>query len=302
MATGELERVAAVMRTALVGHPTTHFDAPALIGPQPTPGSIVEFVEVSARGVTGSHIEVMWDDGIVLDTFMRARSEWHVYRQGAPWRRSWDELRAAIQTEDFVAVCFAASSVETYRTADFTRHPLGGRPGPDLSEPGADLARAVTALVEYPNPEARVRDALVDCHVMRGVGNVFRSEVLWGAELSPWARVGDITEADAAELVAVAERLCRAHRSPVRPLPRTSALDPAHTPETGLAVYGRVGQGCFRCHDTIEALPVGARGRMLYWCPGCQVRLDPRPPAPRPMDPHPAASKFLTTLRSRRQP
>lgn len=287
------------MRTALVGHPTTHFDAPALVGPKPREGSIVEFVEVAARGVTGSHIEVMWDDGIVLDTFLRAKSEWHVYRQGAPWRRSWEELRASIQTEDFVAVCFAASSVETYRSPDFTRHPLGGRPGPDLTDPTADLARAVDALLGYANPQARVRDALVDCHVMRGIGNVFRSEVLWGAQLSPWARVGDLSEADAVEVVAVAERLCRASRTAVRPAPMGSALDPTRTPETGLAVYGRVGQGCFRCHDTIESVPVGRRGRALYWCPGCQVRLDPRPPAPRPMDPHPAAAKYLTELRAR---
>jgi len=279
------------MRTALVGHPMTHFDAPLLVGPAPQPGSMVEIVEPRGR----NHLEVVWDDGIVLDTQLKSKSEWHVYRQGAPWRRSWDQLRASIQTEDFVAVCFAASHVETYRSPDVSRHPIGGRPGPDLADPHADLAQAVAALVGYPNAEARVRDALTDAHVMRGVGNVFRCEVLWGAALSPWAHVGDITHDDAVELVAVAERLVRANRSSVRPLP----TDPARTPETGLAVYGRTGQGCFRCHDSVEAVPVGQRGRMLYWCPGCQTRLDRRPPAPRPMDPHPAAAKYLSELRRR---
>lgn len=278
------------MRTALVGHPMVRFDAPSLIGPAPTTGAVVEMVEAH-----GKHVEVTWDDGIVLDTLIRSKSEWHVYRQGAPWRRSWEQLRASIQTEDFVAVCFAAASVETYRQAGFSRHPIGGRLGPDLADPAADLAGAVSALLHYPDVEARVRDALVDQHVMRGLGNVFRCEVLWGAELSPWAHVADLSDGDAARLVTVGARLARANRSWVRP----AIADPARTPETGLAVYGRCGQGCFRCHDTIEATPVGRSGRMLYWCPGCQIRLDRRPPAPRPMDPHPAAAKYLAELRRR---
>lgn len=281
--------MAAVMRTALAGHPLVRFDAPALIGPEPQPGSMVEIVEAHGR----NHIEVVWDDGIVLDTHLRAKSEWHVYRHGDPWRKSWDQLRAAIQTEDFVAVCFLAADVETYRLPDHSRHPIGGRLGPELCDPAADLADAVEALLTYRDPEARVRDALVDPHVGRGIGNVFRCEVMWGAQLSPWAHVGDLTPEGAAELITVAARLARANRSSARPSPS----DSARTPETGLAVYGRVGQACFRCHDSIDMIPVGRRGRMLYWCPGCQVRLDRRPPEPRPMDPHPAASKFLADLR-----
>ena len=36
---------------------------------------------------------------------------------------------------------------------------------------------------------------------------------------------------------------------------------------------------------------------MLYWCPGCQVRLDRRlPPEVRDIDPHPAAVKYLNEL------
>ena len=42
----------------------------------------------------------------------------------------------------------------------------------------------------------------------------------------------------------------------------------------GPAVFGRNGQGCHRCHETIESRAAGRSGRMLYWCPGCQVRLD----------------------------
>jgi endonuclease-8 len=274
------------MRTALVGHPMLRFDSPKLIGPVPRAGRTIELVESH-----GKHLEVTWDDGLVLDTHLKGTSEWHVYRPGVPWRRSWDQLRASIETDEWVAVCFNAPTVETYRHPDRYRHPGHGRLGPDLSQPNADLAEAVELLLAHPMPEARLRDVMLDEHVMVGVGNVYRCEVLWAAELSPWAHVGDLSHADAVMIVNQTARLLRVARSRA---PRSS-----DTP-AGPAVFGRNGQACYRCHDTIESRPVGRQGRMLYWCPGCQVRLDRRlaetPPPLREMDPHPAAARYLSEL------
>ena len=273
------------MRTALVGHAMLRFDAPVLVGPTPEAGRIVEAVEVQ-----GKHVEVIWDDGLVLDTKLRSKSEWHIYRQGAPWRKSWDALCASIQTDDFVAVCFDASEVETYRLPDPQRHPGQGRLGPDLGKLRTDLRTVVNLLLSYPDPEARLRDVMVDLHVMQGIGNVYRCEVLWAAEMSPWAHVGDLRHHDAVLIVNTAARMVRANRG------RTRRATTSHT-SGGLAVYGRCGQGCIRCHETIECQPIGRYGRMLYWCPGCQVRLDRRQPTEvRQMDPHPAAAKYLNEL------
>ena len=276
------------MRTALIGRPMVRFDAPKLIGPVPQAGRMVETIEA-----TGKHLEVMWDDGIVLDTHLKGRSEWHVYRHGVPWRRSWDQLVASIQTDDFVAVCFDAPHVETYRQPDRNRHPGRGRLGPDLTRPDVDPSEAVDLLLSYAEPEARLRDVMVDQRVMQGVGNVYRCEVLWAAELSPWAHIGDLTHHDALLIVSTAAKMVRVNSG------RTRRATTQHT-SAGLAVYGRCGQGCIRCHETIEAQPVGRSGRMLYWCPGCQVRLDRRQPTEvREMDPHPAAVKYLTELHQR---
>ena len=273
------------MRTALVGRPMVRFDAPSLIGPVPQAGRMVEVVEAK-----GKHLEVMWDDGLVLDSHLKGKSEWHVYRQGAPWRRSWDQLRASIQTDDFVAVCFNAPTVETYQQNDKQRHPGLGRLGPDLCRPDVNLAEAIDLLMSYPNPEARLREVMVDQHVMQGVGNVYRCEVLWAAELSPWAHIADLKHHDAVMIVNTAAKMVRTNQGRVR------RATTSHT-SGGLAVYGRCGQGCIRCSETIESRPVGRHGRMLYWCPGCQVRLDRRLPTEvRQIDPHPAAVKYLNEL------
>ncbi len=246
---------------------------------------MVEIVEAK-----GKHLEVMWDDGLVLDTTLRGKSEWHVYRQGSPWRRSWEQLRASIQTDDFVAVCFDAPVVETYRQPDRQRHPGRGRLGPDLCRADADLAAAIDLLLSYPDPEARLRDVMVDQHVMQGVGNVYRCEVLWAAELSPWAHIDDLTHHDAVLIVNTASKMVRTNCGRLR------RATTNHT-SGGLAVYGRRGQGCIRCHETIESRSVGRYGRMLFWCPGCQVRLDRTLPTEvRAIDPHPAAVKYLNAL------
>jgi endonuclease-8 len=285
MPVGDIIRTASAMRTALVGRPMVRFDAPALIGPVPQAGRIVEVVEA-----VGRHLEVVWDDGLVLDTHLKGRSEWHVYRQGAPWRRSWDQLRASIQTDDFVAVCFNAPTVESYRQPDRRRHPGQGRLGPDLCSADANLDEAVDLLMSYPDPDARLRDVMVDQHVMQGVGNVYRCEVLWAAELSPWAHIADLRHHDAVLIVNTAAKMACSN------VGRTRRATTTHTPD-GLAVYGRCGQGCIRCHETIESRPLGRYGRTLYWCPGCQVRLDRQLPTDvRLIDPHPAAVKFLNEL------
>ena len=186
-------------------------------------------------------------------------------------------------------MCFNAPVVETYRLPDASRHPGLGGLGPDLCRVDADLGRCVELLLAYDDPQASLAEVLLDQRVFCGVGNVYRCEVLWAGELSPFAAVGDLPEADAVRLVNVAAKLVRAnlHHAERITVPGVRG---------GLAVYGRSGQRCQRCGGTIEAR--GGPARTLYWCPGCQVRLDPRLARDdsTPTDRHPAATKFLDDL------
>ena len=284
-----IHRTASAIRTALVGRPMLRFDAPRLVGPVPQAGRTIETVESH-----GKHLEITWDDGLILHTHMRMTGSWHLYRAEEPWRRPYHQLRAAIETAEWVAVCFNAPVVETYREADRRRHPGRGKLGPDLCKTSTDLSDVVDLLLAYPEPEARLRDVMLDQRVMCGVGNVYRCEVLWATELSPWAHVGDLTHHDAVVLVNTAASMLRASA-------RTGRRVTNPDVRGGLAVYGRNGQGCVRCHETIAVRRVGEHARLLYWCEGCQVRLDPRHvDDSREMDPHPAAAKFLSDLPWRR--
>ncbi len=290
-----IHRAASALRTALAGRPMLRFDAPRLVGPVPQAGRIVESVESH-----GKHLEIVWDDGLVLHTHMRMTGSWHLYRHGDRWRRPHRQMRAAIEVEEWMAVCFNAPVVETYRLLDKRRHPGMGRLGPDLCDAATDIGAVVNLLLTYPDAQARLGEVLLDQRVMCGVGNVYRCEVLWATELSPYARVGTLSERDAIRVVNTAARMLRANLA-------TTARVTAPDVRGGLAVYGRNGQRCPRCGETIDCRRMGEHQRILYWCQGCQYHLDPKlDPQFRmaagasaddtPMDPHPAAQQFLADL------
>jgi endonuclease-8 len=289
-----IHRAGAALRTALVGRAVTRFDAPRLYGPQPAAGRVIELVESH-----GKHLEILWDDGLVLHTHLRMSGSWHLYRSGEPWRKPDTQMRVAIEVLEWVAVCFNAPVVETYREFDIHRHPGFGRLGPDLcTAPNDQLSLCARRIFEYAEPSTPVGEVLLDQHVACGVGNVYRSEVLWACEISPFAPVSSLQPADCVQLINAAVRMLRAN------LQHSQRVTQEAVPG-GLAVYGRNGQRCARCGDTVLVKRVGEHARLLYWCPGCQARLapqaDPTPPGlEREMDPHPAAAKYLAELPWRR--
>lgn len=284
---GSTNRSASALRTALSGQTMIRFDAPKLIGPVPQAGRIVEHVESR-----GKHLNITWDDGLVLDTNLRMTGSWHLYRRGERWRRPYEQMRAALEVDHWVAVCFGAPVVETHRLPDMRRHPGMGRLGADLCQPGADLGAVVNLLLTHPEPESRLAEVLLDQRVMRRVGNVFRCEVLWATEMSPYATIGSLSEHDAIRVVNTAATMLRKNLNQVGPRPAPGMTG-------GLAVYGRNGQRCQRCGGTVDCRQMGEYNRILYWCPGCQVHLDPKiekSSDDTPMDPHPAAQRYLADL------
>lgn len=259
------QRVVSELRTALIGKTILHFEADAVLTPYPNAGCAVEGVKDH-----GPQIEIMFDDGIVLQTAFKWKGGWHLYRRGQKWKKRRHLAKVIIQTEEWVAVAFGTRHIETYREFDQNRHPRSGRMGPDLSNPEADLHECSARLFHYDKPDVTVGEALLDQRVMSGVGNVFRCEVLWSCGIHPWAPISSVPQSTCLDLVITAATQMRANLdSPVR----VTAPDVPG----GLAVYGRNGQKCVRCGDIIRVTKMGEQERLLYWCPGCQVGCEPYP-------------------------
>ncbi|MEY2554049.1 MAG: endonuclease [Ilumatobacteraceae bacterium] len=268
------------------------FEGPHVSGPTPAVGRVIELVESR-----GKQLDITWDDGLILHTNLLLGGAWHLYRNGEQWRKPMSQMRVGITVDAFTAVCFSARIVETYREFDTHRHPGFGRTGPDLCAQSPDVGAAVESLCRYDELEAPIAEALLDQQVACGVGNVYRSEILWACHQHPMAPVSMLGRGDIERVINTAATILHANFNPAA----TDVVDD----RSRLAVYGRNGQQCLRCGDTIEVRRIGEHARLLYWCPGCQVNRGPRPATAdeeqRPMDPHPAAAKFLAELPWRRR-
>jgi endonuclease-8 len=260
-------RTATVLRAAIAGKPLVSFETPRLRRAPFPPGTVVRSVE--ARG---KHLLVGFGDGRVLHTHLQMSGSWHVYRPGEPWQRAEHRLRVRIDVPDAVAVCFDAPVVELLRERDLPRHPRLSALGPDLCSPDADLAEALARLERLP-PGTEVAVALLDQRVASGVGNVYKSEVLFARRVDPFAALDDLDMATKNGLLDTASRMLRANLGGGR---RTTAPG-------GLAVYGKPGRPCPRCGTSIRSARQGAAGRTTYWCPSCQ-RAPAREGAPRRHD------------------
>ena len=256
-----IHRAATALRTALVGHRMRSFSAPRLTTRHPVVGDFIESVES-----IGKHIEITWSGGVVLRTHMRMVGSWHLYRDGERWRLPKRDARVVITTDEWDAVCFRAPEVESYVAQP------GGVPaalahlGPDLCRDDADLAICVNRLIEFPDPEQSIAEVMLDQRVACGVGNVFKSEVLFACRVDPFAAVGSIDAVTATALIETAATLLRANLTGWQRTTVTSAQAPG-----GLAVYGRSGRPCIVCGTVISFRRHGRHARSTFWCPVCQA-------------------------------
>ena len=251
-----IHRSAAVLRATFVGKAVTAFEAPRLLGPTPSIGATIEGVD--ARG---KNLDLTFDDGVVLHTRMRLLGSWHVYHQDERWRKNPHAARVVIDVAGWTAVCFSAAVVETFRVKDRRRHPGLGSVGPNLGQPEADLEECVERMARFPDHHQEIAEVLLDQRVAAGVGNVYKSEVLWACGLDPFTPLGQVPVRLRRELVGAAARLLQAN---------VVRVDADNVATSGLAVYGRHLQPCLRCGTCIEWRKHGAFSRITFWCPGCQ--------------------------------
>lgn len=249
-------RAAARLKPALEGRVVEAFEAPRMRGLRPRVGSVVDEVEA-----VGKHLLVHFHDGLSLHTHMRMSGSWHVYASGQRWSKPRHLLRCRIGVPGWDAVCFSAPVVETYARRDLARSPVAHL-GPDLCRDDADLDEAVERMARH--PDVTIAEALLDQSIAAGIGNVYKSEVLFACGVDPFVRVRDIDVADRRRLFEVASRQLRRNLTTSR---RTTMPGRPGT----LAVYRRDRRPCWRCGTPIRMLRHGGQDRSTYWCPTCQA-------------------------------
>ena len=144
------------------------------------------------------------------------------------------------------------------------------RLGPDPLRDDADPAAAWARIGKS---RKAIGALLMDQSVLAGVGNVYRSELLFRHGIDPYRPGRDVGEAefdaawtDLVELMKVGVR--RGRIIVVRP--EDDHGEPGYGPRRPRTyVYRRTGQPCRLCETPIRTAVM--EGRNLFWCPACQA-------------------------------
>jgi endonuclease VIII len=266
-------RAARALNQALAGRTVTRFESvfPRLTRvdvDRPLRGRTIE--RVASRG---KHLLIWFSGGLVLRTHMRMNGSWHIYRSGERWRRGRHDMRIVIATDAYEAVAFTVPIAEFVAATDLEREMAGV--GPDPLDERFDAADAVARL--RARGDMDVADALLDQSAIAGIGNVYKSEILFAGGVHPFARVDELSAATLDRLVAIAVKFMRANV-----VDGTSAAIVTYTgfrrttgradPSARLWVYGRGGKPCRRCGTPIASAKQGPHARSTYWCENCQPR------------------------------
>lgn len=265
-------RAARTLDRALAGHTVVRFESvfPALTRVHedaPLTGRTVDAVKSA-----GKHVLMHFSADLILRTHMRMNGSWHIYRPGERWQRSRSDLRIVVATATFEAIGFNIPVAEFIAGRDLARHDELRRLGQDLLGETFDVAAAVSRFRERPALE--IADALLNQRIMAGVGNVYKSEVLFACGVNPFHPVSQVGDDQLRRLIDTARRFLQANvGTNLAPMTtytgfrRTTRRD---DPSDRLWVYGRARLPCRTCGTPISVRAQGPDARLTYWCGGCQ--------------------------------
>ncbi len=262
MPEGDTLKKAAALLAVMTGQRVTGFASPLpALARNDALGATISSVE--ARG---KNLLIWFDATRALYTHLRMEGSWHRYLPGTPWRRPARQARVILTTEAWVAVCFNAPVVEWLTAWQVTHHPMLANLGPDLLGDPTDLETTIEQCINRLRiaPERPLGEALLDQRLIAGLGNVYKSELLFIERLDPFQPVANYDDTTLHHLLTVAHKWMRRNLGPG---PRQTRWG-AGRERTW--VYGRSGELCAVCNTTLQMRRQGQLGRSTYYCPVCQ--------------------------------
>ena len=269
-------RAARSLHRVLAGHVVTRFETAyahldRVNDDTPIAGRTIEKCESA-----GKHLLITFSGDLILRTHMRMNGSWHLYRHGERWWRGQQAMRVRIDTADWVAVAFNVPVAEFVTPTQLeTRDPVA-QLGPDLL--GDDVrSRRGDPPHRRQRPPRPIAQTLLDQRIVAGIGNVYKSEVLFLSGVHPDTPSSAVPLADARAHDGhrprpAADNVVDGTSPRIQTYRNLRQLNPASEHDESLWVYGRRGKPCRKCGTPIEMKKMGLDARSTYWCPSCQLR------------------------------
>lgn len=243
---------AARLRPVLVGH-----ELQLVAGTAPSvrvnSGRLLGGTVISVRTL-GKNLLIDLSTGFSVLVHLGMNGRW---RFGVDPKRAHGSARLVLATSAGAVALYSAPTVEVDRTPAIDLRLA--RLGPDLLgdfDPTEFLRRARAS---GPMTMARL---LLEQRVWAGIGNVYKSELLFLVAVHPQTSSEDVGDEVLLEIGRRASELLALNVG--RPRSTTGSRERAQD----TWVYGQSGHGCRRCGTRIEMGWID--DRVTYWCPTCQ--------------------------------
>lgn len=123
---------------------------------------------------------------------------------------------------------------------------------------------------QFKNRKIPIKNAIMNSHIVVGVGNIYACESLFLAKISPFREAKSIKPKELTLLIQVIQQvLAQAIEKGGTTLKDFAQVDgkPGYFAQE-LLVYGRKNKPCFVCQSLIESAVIGQRN--TFYCPTCQ--------------------------------
>lgn len=261
-----IHRAAATLQHALGGKVVRRFETVL-----PQLARVDEDAKVVGRTIekieaVGKHLLMHFSGDLHLRTHMRMNGTWHIYRVGERWKKRPSDMRLVVGTDDYVAVAFNVPVAEFHDSASLARQVDLRKIGPDflgVTFDDEEALRRVRGRAGKP-----IAEVLLNQRVVAGVGNVYKSEVLFLEKIYPFTLTDSLSDEEIRRILITSRALME--RNVVDGTVFQRKTTDTMRRDQPLWVYGRRGEPCRKCSTPIEYRRSGIDARSTYWCPRCQ--------------------------------
>jgi endonuclease-8 len=239
----------------------------------PLAGQTVERVEPR-----GKWLLIHFSGGGTLATHMLMSGSWHIYRHGERWQLPRANMRIVLENSEYIVVGFRVPVAKMLQAGELERALRIPPMAIDLLSEEFNAAEVAQRVRAHGGEE--IGEVLLDQEVIAGVGNVFKSEICFVTEISPFCKVAALDAEKIAGLIAAARRLVKANvledsgDAIVTYGGRKRRTTHESNPGASLWVYGRGGEPCRKCGERIRRRIQEPDARVTFWCQRCQPMPD----------------------------
>ena len=159
-------------------------------------------------------------------------------------------------------ICFSPKLIEVESSIRIRGRALLTRLGPDLLADAFDEDSAIARLRMHDH--LPLGEALMNQQLVAGIGNVYKSEILFMNRLNPFEPLSTLDDETLRVCLRSARHYMRRNLEGLRRKFRGSTLGDR------LWVYRRRGMPCLECSGPIVMQRQGETARSTYYCPVCQ--------------------------------